>query len=109
VFDSLNCRLIYFEFNLISFIIPGAISIILGFALIKYFENTPTKKMRLKHGMMISSFAWFWAGIIGGLVFMFATNISYIDAVFESVSALTGTGVTIFSNVEILPHSILFF
>ncbi|WP_406533658.1 TrkH family potassium uptake protein [Methanobrevibacter sp.] len=101
--------LIYFEFDIISFIIPGAISIIFGFALTKYFENTRTKKMRLKHGMMISSFAWFWAGLIGGLVITLATNISYIDAVFESVSALTGTGVTIFSNVEVLPHSILFF
>ena len=101
--------LVYFEFNVISFLIPGAISIVLGFALTKYFENIHTKKMRLKHGMMISSFAWFWAGLIGGLVIMLATNIPYIDAVFESVSALTGTGVTIFSNVEILPHSILFF
>ena len=101
--------LFYFEFNVASFLIPGAISIVLGFALTKYFENTPTKKMRLKHGMMISSFAWFWAGLIGGLVIMLATNIPYIDGVFESVSALTGTGVTIFSDVEILPHSILFF
>lgn len=40
---------------------------------------------------------------------MLATNISYIDGVFESVSALTGTGITIYSDVEILPHSILFF
>lgn len=101
--------LIYLEFDVISFLIPGAISIALGFTLTKYFENTTTKKMRLKHGMMISSFAWFWAGLIGGLVIMLATNIPYIDAVFESVSALTGTGVTMFSNVEILPHSILFF
>ena len=101
--------LIYFEFNILSFLIPGAISIAFGFALTKYFENKPTKKMRLKHGMMISSFAWFWAGLIGGLVIMLATNIPYVDGVFESVSALTGTGVTIFSNVEILPHSILFF
>ena len=101
--------LAYFEFNILSFLIPGAISIALGFALTKYFENTHTKKMRLKHGMMISSFAWLWAGLIGGLVIMLATNIAYIDAVFESVSALTGTGVTIFSDVEILPHSILFF
>lgn len=101
--------LFYVEYTALIFLIPGLISMILGFALIKYFENTHTKKMRLKHGMIISSFAWFWAGILGGVIFMFATHISYIDAVFESVSALTGTGITIYSNVEILPHSILFF
>ncbi|WP_292822069.1 TrkH family potassium uptake protein [Methanobrevibacter sp.] len=101
--------LIYFEFDMISFLIPAAISIALGLFFKKYFENSTNKKMRLKHGMMISSFAWLWASVIGGLVFMLATNMPFIDGVFESMSALTGTGITMFENVEILPHSILFF
>lgn len=100
--------IIYFEFDILSFVIPGAISILLGIAFMKYFDDSG-KKIRLKHGMMISSFAWFWAGLIGGLVFMLATHIPLVDGIFESVSALTGTGITIFQNVEILPHSILFF
>ncbi len=101
--------LIYFEFDIISFLIPAAISIALGLFFKKYFENSTKKKMRLKHGMIISSFAWLWASVIGGLVFMLATNMPFIDGVFESMSALTGTGMTMFENVEILPHSILFF
>ena len=100
--------IIYFEFDILSFLIPGAISILLGFVFTKYFDEGG-KKIRLKHGMMISSFAWFWAGLIGGLVFMLATHIPLIDGIFESVSALTGTGATIYGDVEILPHSILFF
>ena len=100
--------LIYFEFDIISFVIPAAISILLGFGFIKYFENRD-KKIRLKHGMMISSFAWLWASLIGGLVFTLARHIPIIDGVFESMSALTGTGITMFADVEILPHSILFF
>ncbi len=101
--------LIYFEFNLVSFLIPGLISILLGIFELRYFEEDVNKKMRLKHGMMVSSFAWFWAGIIGGLVIVLATGIPLVDGIFESVSALTGTGITIFTNVEGLPHSILFF
>ena len=101
--------LIYFEFNLLSFIIPGAISILLGVVIIKYFERLPTKRIRLKHGMMISSFAWLWASLIGGIAFTLVTHMPIIDAVFESMSALTGTGATIFSNVEALPNSLLFF
>ena len=101
--------LIFFEFNVVSFIVPSAISIILGFLFVKYFDPYSSKRIRLKHGMMISSFAWLWAGIIGGLVITLATNIPIIDGVFESVSALTGTGITIFENVEALPYSILFF
>ena len=100
--------IIYFEFDLLSFIIPAAISIIIGYFFMKHFDKA-TSNVRLKHGMMISSFAWFWAGIIGGLIITLSTNIPLIDGIFESVSALTGTGITIFENVEILPHSILFF
>ncbi len=99
---------IFFEFDIYSFVVPAAISIGLGYFFVNYYDKT-TQKIKLKHGMMISSFAWFWAGIIGGLVFSFSTNMPLIDGIFESVSALTGTGITIFENVEILPHSILFF
>ena len=101
--------LIYFEFNILSFVIPSVISILLGIFFRAFLKDYENKKIRLKHGMILSSFAWMWASIIGGLVFMLATNIPLLDAVFESMSALTGTGITMFADVEILPHSILFF
>ena len=101
--------IIYFEFDIISFIVPAAISALIGFFFMNQFDKVQDKKIRLKHGMMISSFAWLWASLIGGIVFTLATNIPIIDGVFESMSALTGTGITMFKNVEILPHSILFF
>ncbi len=101
--------LIYFEFDVISFVIPAAISILLGLFFRLYLKDYENKKIKLKHGMMLSSFAWLWASIIGGIVFMLATNMPIVDAIFESMSALTGTGITMFSDVEILPHSILFF
>ena len=101
--------LIYFEFDIISFAIPGLISILLGVFALQYFDKKVKKKMRFKHGMMISAFAWMWASLIGGFVFTLATHIPIINGVFESMSALTGTGITMFMDVEILPHSILFF
>ena len=101
--------LIYFEFDILSFFIPSAISILLGLFFKVYLKDYESKKIKLKHGMILSSFAWLWASIIGGLVFMLSTNIPPIDAVFESMSALTGTGITMFSDVEALPHSVLFF
>ncbi|WP_462316657.1 TrkH family potassium uptake protein [Methanobrevibacter sp.] len=101
--------LIYFEFDIVSFILPGLISMLLGFFCLRFFEEKVNKKMRFKHGMMISAFAWLWASLIGGFVFTLATHIPVLDGVFESMSALTGTGITMFMDVEILPHSILFF
>ena len=100
---------IYFEFDIISFLLPAAFSMGLGFFFSKYFDNVKSNKVRLKHGMILSSFAWLWASIIGGIVFTLATNMPIIDAVFESMSALTGSGMTMYADVEILPHSVLFF
>ena len=68
--------LVYFEFDIISFVIPAAISILLGLFFRVYLKNHENKKIRLKHGMILSSFAWLWASIIGGVVFMLATNMA---------------------------------
>ncbi|MBQ9026721.1 MAG: TrkH family potassium uptake protein [Methanobrevibacter sp.] len=101
--------LIYFEFNFIGYLIPALISIGIGFICIKALDKYTTNKIRLKHGMMISSIAWLWASIICGLVMLLVTNLGFVDGVFESMSALTGSGITMYRNVEILPQSILFF
>ena len=101
--------LIYLEFNLIGFLIPALISIGLGYGISVTFKNYSHKRMSLKHGMIISALAWLWAAIIGGLAMYLITQHCFVDAVFESMSALTGSGVTLYPNVEILPYSILFF
>lgn len=100
--------LIYLEFNAISFLFPSLISIVFGLICIKALARH-TNKMQLKHAMITSSLSWLWAGIIGGMIFYFVTDMSIVDSVFESISALTGSGITLYSDVEILPHSILFF
>ena len=100
---------VYLEFDIISFLLPAVFSIGLGIFLSKHFQKMQSNRIRLKHGMILSSFAWLWASIIGGIVFALATNMPIIDAVFESMSALTGNGMTMFNDVEILPHSVLFF
>lgn len=101
--------LMYMEFNALYFTIPAMISIIAGLICIYFLEDYNLNKIRLKHGMIISALIWIWASLIGGLVFYFVTGINIIDGIFESMSALTGSGITIYPDVEILPHSILFF
>ena len=65
--------------------------------------------MRTKHGMIISALAWLWASLMGGLAFILISHVGFVDGVFESMSALSGTGMSLIGNVEILPQSILFF
>lgn len=101
--------LLFMEFNTIGYLIPASISIVLGIICKKFLDKYTVNKMRLKHGMIISALSWLWACIICGLALHLITGISIVDSAFESMSALTGSGITIYSDVEVLPHSILFF
>ena len=99
--------LIYGEYIKVSaFIIPCLISFILGTAFTKKLKDYTN--LRLKHGMLISSFAWLWASLIGASIMALSLDIHFVDALFENMSAWTGSGMTFFVNVEILPKSILF-
>ena len=99
--------LIYGEYIKVSaFLIPCFISFLLGTAFTKKFAKY--SKLRLKHGMLISSFAWLWASLIGASIMALSLDIHFVDALFENMSAWTGSGMTFFVNVEILPKSILF-
>ena len=82
------------------------LSIGLGFLFVEKFKEYD--KLKFKHGMFISSVAWLWAGFVGAIIMMLMLDISFIDAFFENISAWTGSGLTMFSDVEILPRSILF-
>jgi len=91
----------------LEFIIPSLMSLGIGTLLTQI--KAEHGSIRLKHGMIISSLAWLWAAFIGALIMYMSFDISFIDAFFENMSAWTGTGFTMFSNVENLPKSILFF
>ena len=101
--------LIYLEFNAISYIVPSLISIGLGLFCVNILKKYDIARIRLKHAMMISSLSWLWAAIVCGLILYFITDIGIVDSIFESMSALTGSGITIYPDGEILPHSVLFF
>lgn len=101
--------LIYLEFNFLYYLIPAFLSIGIGLALIKALDKYSIDKIRLKHAMVVSSLSWLWAGILCGMILYFVTDISIVDSIFESMSALTGSGITIYGDVEVLPQSILFF
>ena len=101
------CAIIYKE-SALPFLAPAGISLILGFLL----TLNPHKKDRslfAKDGFICVGFAWILVSLVGSLPFIFSgATASFIDAFFETVSGFTTTGSSIFSDVEALPKSILF-
>jgi len=62
-----------------------------------------------RDGFAIVTLAWGAAAFFGSLPFLFTGTIhGFIPAVFESMSGFTTTGATVFSEIEALPHGILF-
>lgn len=107
VLIPLAVALIYNEHTYLDFLIPALISLTLGYGFKKLFSGNDTG-LRLKHGFIIAALAWLWAAFIGSLCLIHSTDMSFVNAYFESMSAWTGSGLTMYLNVEILPKSVLF-
>jgi len=54
------------------------------------------------------SLSWVAASLFGALPMYLATDISYTDSFFEAMSGFTTTGASILTDIESLPHGILF-
>jgi len=54
------------------------------------------------------SLSWVSASLFGALPMFFATDMSYTDCFFEAMSGFTTTGASILTDIESLPHGILF-
>ena len=90
--------LIYSEYIKVSaFFIPCFISFVLGTYFTRRFKDYD--KLRLKHGMLISSFAWLWASVIGASIMVLSLDNHFIDAIIETMSECTGRGMNFFVKV----------
>ena len=83
------------------------IAIFMGIFLEKYFRR---ETLDLSRGLVLTALTFIIFSVLGSIPFMLMDGpaMSPVDAVFESVSGFTTTGLTVFSDVETLPKSILF-
>ena len=66
------------------------------------------EKLSKKEMFMITSSVWFLVSFLGALPFYFSgQNLSFTDALFESVSGITTTGATILAHIDSMPKGFL--
>jgi len=85
--------------------------ITLIFSSIFYFisRDADSDKFSNRDGFLSVTLSWVIFSLLGTLPYLISGAIpSFIDSFFESTSGLSTTGSSILKNVEILPHSILF-
>ena len=93
------------EFPFRIYVIPAAISIGIGLGLVTAFRPRPLEPGT---GMAVAAIGWFGLSLIGAVPYWLALKITFLDALFETTSGFTTTGMTIFTGIDGLPHSILF-
>jgi trk system potassium uptake protein TrkH len=67
--------------------------------------------LRVRDGFIVTTLFWLVLGIYGSIPLLLEDDmdISFADALFESISGLTTTGATVITGLDNLPPSILFY
>ncbi len=104
----LICALMYGERQTYpAFLISIGICLVLGFALSRI--KTKHTSYFARDGLLAVGLAWLVLSIFGALPFYISGAIpKYVDCFFETVSGFTTTGSSILTEIETLPHGILF-
>lgn len=97
----------YGEHDLNAFLISSTLTVAVGFFL---YSTLKTKDyIRYKEGYAIVSLAWIFASLFGCLPYLLSgTFDNFADAFFETMSGFTTTGATVLTDIEVLPHGLLF-
>jgi len=92
------------------FLTAFAITLVTGFLLWLPVRGR-RQEMRLRDGFIVVALFWAGLGLSGTLPFVLSEhpNLSFTDALFESISGLTTTGATVIVGLDELPRAILFY
>ncbi len=101
------CSLLYGEDDLTSLSVSGLIAITAGLILKQIFRKN--YDFNMKDGLFLATFGWVTISAVSALPFILYGAIpSFTDAFFEMMSGYTTTGATILTDIEALPHGLLF-
>jgi trk system potassium uptake protein TrkH len=90
------------------FLVSAALLLALGM-LIFFPVRNAHQELRLRDGFLIVVSSWLALVLVGALPFVLSQQLSYVDAVFESMSGLTTTGATIVTDIDALPRAVLYY
>jgi len=100
--------LIYRDGDTAAFIISLLLTAGVGLILILSFR-TQGLEVNHREGFLVVASAWLSASFFSAVPYLIAgTFPSFVDAVFESTSGITTTGASVMTQIEGLPHGILF-
>ena len=101
------CALIYGEDDLAAIGVSCAVIVLCGLALRRFFPRLD--ELSFKEGLFVATIGWIIISALSALPFLIHGSIpSFTDGFFEMMSGYTTTGATILTDIEALPHGLLF-
>ncbi|MCW8193633.1 potassium transporter TrkG [Proteobacteria bacterium 005FR1] len=102
--------LVYGEQDIYAFLGAFLIAATLG-TLGAVLSRNSKKQLRTRDGFLVAILFWLFFSAFSALPLILdqRLNISFTDAVFESVSGITTTGGSVFKDIDALPRSILYY
>jgi len=91
--------------NALVFTLLGISLIVPTYILSRYI---PTTHLSLSCALLVAGISWLLIPLVGAIPYIVICGIPFIDAYFESMSGFTTTGMTLLTNLESLPKTILF-
>jgi trk/ktr system potassium uptake protein len=98
----------YNDGELVHFLYPMFIMFSIGF-LLWPLSRKESQKLKTRDGFLIVVLLWIGLSMLAAIPLSLGTNLSYHNAIFEAVSAVTTTGATVITGLDDLPRSILFY
>lgn len=85
------------------FLAPGGGSMLIGWGLWRALRGADSQYLPTREAAVVMSIGWLLAMVIGGLPFLLGGQLRWLDSLYEAMSGWTGTGLTMFRRVEMVP------
>jgi Trk-type K+ transport systems, membrane components len=83
--------------------------ILVALAMLLIVWKRRLKTVSYRDALLFATLTWVVTGVLGGLPIMLIAQVSFTDAVFESISALTTTGASILIGLDSMSPSFLLY
>lgn len=98
----------YHDGQLLTFVLSAAITSLVGGFLFWRFRRE-REEITLREGFAVVTFAWIGFALFGSLPYIISASLTNpVNAFFESMSGFTTAGASVFTDVEAVPKSVLF-
>ena len=106
---ALPFSLYYQESDFQPLLVSALICIAVGVILMAFMKRMEKEELRAREGFAIVTFGWIVVPAFATLPFLLSHTIpNFTDAFFETMSGFTTTGASILTDIEKMPHGLLF-